>query len=227
MRCTPKWMPKSTSRKPRQRPRSRSRRSRQRSRTAPNASASKGSEIKRLAQKRRTRACAFNRSFATLPMHRWCFSIGNFAKQVWDQGCAEPQASPMPASSSHRAAGTLGGKSLLQGESVRLGPGAPFFKRAKNGPELGLGSGLSGVKCTERASPPNLRNDSRTPVMLATRIPDGIRPSPPNQTRAAWLTPTTRQNLCRRSTNAQAWHRQPSTRRQWPGVPRSNPWAQD
>jgi hypothetical protein len=26
--------------------------------------------------------------------------------------------------------------------------------------------------------PPILRNDSRTPVMLATRIPDGIRPSP-------------------------------------------------
>ncbi|MEO6387820.1 MAG: hypothetical protein ABIO18_05670, partial [Croceibacterium sp.] len=35
---------------------------------------------------------------------------------------------------------------------------------------------------------PNPRNDSRTPVMLATRIPDGIRPSPLNETRAAWLT---------------------------------------
>ena len=30
---------------------------------------------------------------------------------------------------------------------------------------------------------PNPRNDSRTPVMLATRIPDGIRPSPFNRTR--------------------------------------------
>jgi hypothetical protein len=33
---------------------------------------------------------------ATLPMHRWCFSIGNVAKRAWDQGCAEPQAAPMP-----------------------------------------------------------------------------------------------------------------------------------
>jgi hypothetical protein len=42
-----------------------------------------GSEIKRPARKRRNRDCAFDLP-ATLPMHRWCFSIGNFAKQAWD-----------------------------------------------------------------------------------------------------------------------------------------------
>ena len=68
---------------------------------------------------------------------------------------------------------------------VRVGPGAPSSSTSQTAPEPGLGSGLGGVKCTERASPPHLRNDSRTPVMLATRIPDGIRPSPPNETRAA------------------------------------------
>jgi hypothetical protein len=44
-------------------------------------------------------------------MHRWCYSIGNVAKRVWDEGCAEPLAAPKPASSSRRAAGTLGGES--------------------------------------------------------------------------------------------------------------------
>jgi hypothetical protein len=52
-----------------------------------------------------------------------------------------------------------------------------IIQTSQNSPGLGLGSCLSGVNCTERASPPNLRNDSRTPVMLANRIPDGIRPS--------------------------------------------------
>jgi hypothetical protein len=67
--------------------------------------------MEQLAQKRRNRACAFNPPYATLPMYRWCFSIGNVAKRAWDQGCAEPQAAPMSASSSRRAAGTLGGQS--------------------------------------------------------------------------------------------------------------------
>lgn len=107
MRCTPKWTQSSTSRKRRQNRCRPSRRSSQPSHPAPNASTSAGSEFKRLAQKRRPRACAFHPPSATLPMHRWCFSIGNVAKRVWDEDAPSLKQPPCPRLPARCTAGAL------------------------------------------------------------------------------------------------------------------------
>ena len=57
---------------------------------------------------------------------------------------------------------------------------------SKNSPELGLESYRNGVKRTDPSTAPHLPNDSRMPVIRATRIPDGIRPSPTHHKRTAF-----------------------------------------